>query len=57
MEKHPQRKMVVRLRGNNQDKAEQLLSKSGLKLIPDLEAAVKDAVAKSKGKQLVGAKA
>jgi len=57
MEKYPQRKMVVRLRGNNQDKAEQVLSKSGLKLIPDLEAAVKDAVAKSNAKQAVGAKA
>ncbi len=59
MSKHPEREMAVRLRGNNQDKAEQMLAKSGLKLIPDLETAVKDAVAKSKaaGKEPVGAKA
>lgn len=56
MEKHPERAMVVRLRGNNQDKAEQMLAKSGLKLYPDLEEAVKEAVAKSKNKQPVGAK-
>lgn len=46
--KHPDRSMVVRLRGNNQDVAEQMLSKSGLKLIPDLEAAVKEAVSSAK---------
>lgn len=57
MEKHPERTMVVRLRGNNQEKAEQMLAKSGLKLYPDLEDAVKEAVAKSKAKQPVGAKA
>jgi succinyl-CoA synthetase beta subunit len=57
MEKHPERAMVVRLRGNNQDKAEQMLAKSGLKLYPELEDAVKAAVEKSKTKQTVGAKA
>ena len=57
MDKHPERQMVVRLRGNNQEKAEQILAKSGLKLYPDLEAAVKEAVAKSKSRQTVGAKA
>jgi succinyl-CoA synthetase beta subunit len=48
MERHPKRQMVVRLRGNNQDKAEKMLADSGLKLFPDLENAVKEAVAKSK---------
>ena len=48
MKKHPERQMVVRLRGNNQDKAEQMLAASGLKLYPDLEEAVKEAVARSK---------
>jgi len=48
MKKHPERQMVVRLRGNNQDKAETMLAASGLKLYPDLEEAVKEAVAKSK---------
>lgn len=57
MERHPERQMVVRLRGNNQEKAEQMLAKSGLKLYPELEDAVKEAVAKSKKKQAVGAKA
>ena len=57
MDKHPDRQLVVRLRGNNQDKAEQILAKSGLKLYPDLEDAVKEAVAKSKSRQAVGAKA
>jgi succinyl-CoA synthetase beta subunit len=56
MDKHPERLMVVRLRGNNQEKAEQMLAKSGLKLYPDLEGAVKEAVAKSKTRQAVGAK-
>jgi len=55
MEKYPKRKMVVRLRGNNQEKAEQILAKSGLKLFPEIEQAVKEAVAKSK--EPVGAKA
>jgi succinyl-CoA synthetase beta subunit len=47
MAKYPNRKLTVRLRGNNQDVAEKMLAKSGLKLIPDLEAAVKEAVAAS----------
>ena len=49
--------MIVRLRGNNQDIAEKMLSESGLKLYPDLEEAVKAAVeaAKSAGKKPVGA--
>lgn len=55
MARHPERKMVVRLRGNNQEAAEKMLEKSGLKLYPDLEDAVKEAVAKSKQKQPVGA--
>jgi succinyl-CoA synthetase beta subunit len=57
MEKHPTRQMVVRLRGNNQDVAEKMLAKSGLKLYPEIEDAVKAAVEKSKTKQAVGAKA
>ncbi len=40
--------MVVRLRGNNQDVAEKMLAASGLKLYPDLEEAVKEAVSRSK---------
>ncbi len=48
MKKNPKRSMVVRLRGNNQDKAEKMLADSGLKLFPDLENAVKEAVSKSK---------
>jgi succinyl-CoA synthetase beta subunit len=48
MKKHPERAMVVRLRGNNQDKAEKMLGESGVKLYPDLEDAVKEAVTKSK---------
>ena len=57
MKRHPERKMIVRLRGNNQDIAEKMLSESGLKLYPDLEEAVKAAVeaAKSAGKKPVGA--
>lgn len=57
MKKYPDRKMTVRLRGNNQEKAEQMLAKSGLKLIPDLESAVKDAVSRAEGKALAGSKA
>ncbi|HEY9786310.1 MAG TPA: ATP-grasp domain-containing protein [Candidatus Obscuribacterales bacterium] len=57
IEKHPERTLVVRLRGNNQEKAQEMLAKSGLKLIPDLEDAVREAVEKSKTKQPVGAKA
>jgi succinyl-CoA synthetase beta subunit len=48
LKKHPERAMVVRLRGNNQDIAEKMLGESGVKLHPDLEDAVKEAVAKSK---------
>ncbi len=48
MKKYPERQMIVRLRGNNQEKAEQMLAKSGLKLYPDIEEAVKEAVARSK---------
>lgn len=46
--RHPERKMVVRLRGNNQDIAEKMLADSGTKLYPDLEDAVKAAVAAAK---------
>ncbi len=48
MKKYPERAMIVRLRGNNQDIAEKMLAQSGLKLYPDLEDAVKEAVARSK---------
>lgn len=48
MKRHPERKMVVRLRGNNQDIAEKMLAESGTKLYADLEDAVKAAVAASK---------
>lgn len=48
MKRHPERKMVVRLRGNNQDIAEKMLADSGTKLYPDLEDAVKAAVAAAK---------
>ncbi|MFA6560248.1 MAG: hypothetical protein WCT03_27735, partial [Candidatus Obscuribacterales bacterium] len=46
--KYPERAMIVRLRGNNQDIAEKMLAQSGLKLYPDLEEAVKEAVSRSK---------
>ncbi len=48
MKKHPNRTMVVRLRGNNQEVAEKMLAETGVKLYPDLEDAVKEAVSKSK---------
>lgn len=48
MKRHPERKLIVRLRGNNQDVAEKMLAESGLKLYPELEAAVKQAVEQSK---------
>jgi succinyl-CoA synthetase beta subunit len=48
IKKNPQRHLVVRLRGNNQDLAEKILADSGLKLIKDLEPAVQEAVDKSK---------
>ena len=41
---HKNVKLVVRLRGNNQDKAKEILSNYNVKLIPDLEEAVKEAV-------------
>lgn len=44
IKKHPETRLVVRLRGNNQDVAEKMLAQSGLKLIPDLQSAVKEAV-------------
>ncbi len=48
MKRNPKRTLVVRLRGNNQDIAEKMLADSGLKLFPDLEDAVKEAVSKAK---------
>jgi succinyl-CoA synthetase beta subunit len=63
IKKNPQRTLVVRLRGNNQDLAEKILADSGVKLIPDITNAVKEAVNKapawsgSKGKEPVGSKA
>jgi succinyl-CoA synthetase beta subunit len=57
---HPERTLVVRLRGNNQNLAEKILADSGLKLIPGLTDAVEEAVSKAKahenssGKTAVG---
>jgi succinyl-CoA synthetase beta subunit len=48
LQQHPDRAMVVRLRGNNQDIAEKMLADKGVKLFPELEDAVKEAVARSK---------
>jgi len=48
MKKSPESRLVVRLRGNNQEIAEKMLAESGLKLIPDLEPAVKEAIEKSR---------
>jgi succinyl-CoA synthetase beta subunit len=48
IKKHPDRKMVVRLRGNNQDIAEKMLGETGVKLYPELEDAVKEAVSNAK---------
>src|SRR5262249_6452121 len=48
MERHPEKSLVVRLRGHNQEKAQQMLRSSGLELIPDLQAAVEEAVRRSK---------
>ncbi len=42
---HSNVKLVVRLRGNNQEKAKEILSHYNVKLIPDLEEAVKTAIA------------
>jgi succinyl-CoA synthetase beta subunit len=63
IKKNPERILVVRLRGNNQDKAEKILGDSGVKLIPDIAHAVEEAVKRantfsgSKGKEAVGTKA
>jgi succinyl-CoA synthetase beta subunit len=43
--RHPERQIIVRLRGNHEDVAEQMLSETGTKLYGDLEDAVKEAVA------------
>lgn len=48
IKKYPKRNMVVRLRGNNQETAEKMLAETGVKLYPDLEEAVREAVNKSK---------
>ena len=48
IKKHPKTPMVVRLRGNNQEIAEKMLADKGVKLYPELEDAVKEAVAKTK---------
>jgi succinyl-CoA synthetase beta subunit len=63
IKRNPERILVVRLRGNNQDKAEKILGDSGVKLIPDIADAVQEAVKRagafsdSKGKAAVGSKA
>ncbi|KAF0239887.1 MAG: hypothetical protein FD167_4295, partial [bacterium] len=41
---NPDRKIVVRLLGNNQDKAREIISRTKIKLIDDLDQAVKEAV-------------
>lgn len=41
---HPDRKIVVRLLGNNQDKAREIMKSTGIKSIDDLDLAVKEAV-------------
>lgn len=51
IKKNPGRKLVVRLRGNNQELAEKILADSGVKLIADVESAVNEAVAQSKSSQ------
>jgi succinyl-CoA synthetase beta subunit len=48
VKKHPGRKLIVRLRGNNQDLAEKILADSGVKLHPDLEDAVNEAIKQAK---------
>ena len=42
--KNPDRKIVVRLLGNNQDKAREIMNGTGIKSIDDLNQAVKEAV-------------
>jgi len=44
IDKHPKRQIVVRLRGNNQQLAEEILAKRNVKLFPGLEDAVKEAI-------------
>jgi succinyl-CoA synthetase beta subunit len=57
IKKNPQRTLVVRLRGNNQDLAEKILADSGLKLIPGLGKAVQDAVDKASAAPALAARA
>ena len=45
---NPDRKIVVRLLGNNQDKASEIMKQSGIKSIDDLDSAVKESVALTK---------
>jgi succinyl-CoA synthetase beta subunit len=47
IKQHPKRQLVVRLRGNNQDVAEKILASSGVKLIAEIDGAVKEAVSKA----------
>jgi succinyl-CoA synthetase beta subunit len=44
-ENYSDRKIVVRLLGNNQDKAREIMKGTGIKSIDDLDEAVKEAVA------------
>jgi succinyl-CoA synthetase beta subunit len=44
IDKHPKSQIVVRLRGNNQQLAEEILAKRNVKLFPGLEDAVREAV-------------
>lgn len=48
MKRNSEANLVVRLRGNNQDVAEKMLADSGLKLIPDLQTAVQEAVRRAR---------
>jgi succinyl-CoA synthetase beta subunit len=48
VDRHPKRNIVVRLRGNNQELAEQILAERNVKLFPNIEDAVKEAVSRSK---------
>ncbi len=47
IDKHPKRQIVVRLRGNNQQLAEEILAKRNVKLFPGIEDAVKEAVSRA----------
>ncbi len=47
VDRHPKRNIVVRLRGNNQDLAEEILAERNVKLFPNIEDAVKEAVSRS----------